>query len=47
VQALLDYKQQLFSRKASRTTEIGSIEPPQRRHFSTTWRRTSVLRKFW
>jgi hypothetical protein len=41
VQASLDYKQrlqQLFFRKESRTTEIDSIEPPQRHHFSVTWR---------
>jgi hypothetical protein len=35
------------SRKESRTTEIDSIEPPQRHHFSTTWRRIRVLKKFW
>jgi hypothetical protein len=34
-------------RKGSRTTEFDSIEPPQRRHFSTTWRRIRVLKKFW
>jgi hypothetical protein len=31
----------------SRTTEIGSIQPPQRRHFSTTWHRLRVLMKSW
>lgn len=35
------------SRKESRTTEIDSIEPPQRHHFSTTWRRLRVLMKRW
>ena len=35
------------SRKESRTTEIDSIEPPQRHHFSTTWRRPRVLMKRW
>jgi hypothetical protein len=35
------------SRKESRTTEIDSIEPPQRHHFSTTWRRPTVLMKEW
>ena len=48
VQASLDYKQrlqELFSRKESRTTEIDSIEPPQRHHFSTTWRHPRVLMK--
>jgi hypothetical protein len=30
-------------RKESRTTEIESIEPPQRHHCSTTWRRLRVL----
>jgi len=34
-------------RKESRTTEIDSIEPPQRHHFSTTWRRLRVLMKRW
>ena len=33
--------------RESRTTEIDSIEPPQRRHFSTTWRRPRVLMKEW
>jgi hypothetical protein len=50
VQASLDYKQRLqalFFRKALRTTEIDSIEPPQRHHFSTTWRRPRVLMKRW
>ena len=28
-------------------TEIDSIEPPQRHHFSTTWRRLRVLMKEW
>jgi len=32
-------------RKESRATEIGSIEPPQRHHFSTTWRRPRGLMK--
>jgi hypothetical protein len=35
------------SRKESRTTDIDSIEPPQRHHFSTTWRRPRVLMKRW
>ena len=35
------------SRKGSRSTEFDSIEPPQPRHFSTTWRRPSVLMKEW
>jgi len=35
------------SRKESRTTEIGSIKPPQRRHFSATWRRIRVRKKVW
>ena len=35
------------SRKESRTTEIDSIEPPQRHHSSTTWRRPRVLMKRW
>jgi hypothetical protein len=35
------------SRKESRTTEIDSIEPPQRHHFSTTWRRPRVRMKRW
>src|SRR5678815_3505791 len=30
-------------RKESRTTEIDSIEPPQRHHFSTTWRRLRAV----
>jgi hypothetical protein len=50
VQASLDYKQrlqQLFSRKESHSTKIGSIEPPQRHHFSSTWRRPRVLMKEW
>jgi len=34
------------SRKELRTTEIDSIEPPQRHHFST-WRRPRVLMKRW
>jgi hypothetical protein len=34
-------------RKESRTTEIGSIEPLQRHHFSTTWRRPRLLMKRW
>jgi hypothetical protein len=38
---------QEFLQKESRTTEIDSIEPPQRRHFSTTWRRPRVLMKRW
>jgi hypothetical protein len=33
------------SRKASHSTEIDLIEPPQRRHFSSTWRGVRVLRK--
>src|SRR5439155_16349811 len=36
-----------FSRKESRTTEIDSIEPLQRHHFSATWRRPRVLMKRW
>lgn len=35
------------SRKGSRTTEFDSIEPPQRHHFSATWRRPRVLMKRW
>jgi hypothetical protein len=35
------------SRRESRSTEIDSIEPPQRHHFSTTWRRLRVLMKRW
>jgi hypothetical protein len=35
------------SRKESRTTEIDLIEPPQRHHFSATWRRLRVLMKRW
>jgi hypothetical protein len=35
------------SRRESPSTEIGSIEPPPRRHFSTTWRRIRVVRKVW
>jgi hypothetical protein len=35
------------SRKESRTTEIDSIEPPQRHHFSTTWRGPRALMKEW
>ena len=35
------------SRKELRSTEIGSIEPPQRHRFSTTWRRPRVLMKRW
>ena len=31
----------------SRTTEIGLVEPPQRHHFSSTWRRPRVLMKRW
>ena len=31
----------------SAATEIDSIEPPQRHHFSTTWRRPSALMKSW
>ena len=33
------------SRKELRSAEIGSIEPPQRHRFSTTWRRPRVLMK--
>jgi hypothetical protein len=33
--------------KESRSTEIDSIEPPQRHHFSTTWRRPRVVMKRW
>ena len=29
----------------SRSTEIDLIEPPQRHHFSSTWRRLRVLMK--
>ncbi len=50
VQASLDYKQrlqQLFFPEESRSTEIDSIEPPQRHHFSATWRRPRVLMKRW
>jgi hypothetical protein len=50
VQASLDYKQrlqQLFARKAWRSSEIDSIDPPSRQHFSSTWRRLSVLMKEW
>ncbi len=36
-----------FFLKESRSTEIDSIEPPQRHHFSTTWRRPTVLMKEW
>ena len=32
-------------RKEARSTEIDSIEPPQRHHFSTTWRRPVMLMK--
>ena len=35
------------SRRESRSTEIDSIEPPQRHRFSTTWRRLRVLMKRW
>jgi hypothetical protein len=31
----------------SRSTEIDLIEPPQRHHFSSTWRRLRVLMKRW
>jgi len=31
--------------RESRSTEIDSIEPPQRHHFSSTWRRPRVLMK--
>ena len=50
VQSSLDHKQrlqQLSFRKGSRSTEIDSIEPPQRHHFSTTWRGPRVLMKEW
>jgi hypothetical protein len=50
VQASLDYKQrlqQLFLPEGSRSTEIDSIEPPQRHRFSTTWRHRRMLMKRW
>jgi hypothetical protein len=50
VQTSLNQKrrlQRLFLPKASRSTEIDSIEPPQPRHFSSTWRGVSVLKKVW
>ena len=49
-QASLDYKQrlqQLFFPEGIASTEIGSVEAPQRHHFSTTWRRPTVLMKEW
>ena len=50
VQASLDYKQGCSScsfLQESRSTEIDLIEPPQRHHFSTTWRRPRVQMKEW
>jgi hypothetical protein len=44
VRALRDVR---FSPKESRTTQVDSIEPPQRRHISTTWRRIRALKKVW
>ena len=35
------------SLRESRSMGIGSIEPAQRRHFSTTWPRLRVLMKSW
>jgi hypothetical protein len=50
VQASLDYKQrlqQLFFPEGIAFDGIDSIEPPQRHHFSSTWRRLRVLMKRW
>jgi hypothetical protein len=50
VQASLDPKQrlqQLFFPEGIASTEIDSIEPPQRHRFSATWRRPRVLMKEW
>jgi hypothetical protein len=50
VQASLDYKQrlqQLFFPEGIAFDGTRFIEPPQRHHFSTTWRRPRVLMKRW